>query len=114
MLFDRHFTVPSRLSILVALLPGEAMSFTQLKQATSLADGNLYTQAQRLVDAKYVSSWRESRGDRGRTFFRITDEGVLALTIHTKKLRAALEARKPPVTGAGKPRSAVEDDSRVW
>lgn len=111
--FDPYFTSPSRLAILFALVSGETMSFTELKKVTSLADGNLHTQASRLVEACYVERWKESRDGRERTFFRISDQGFLALKLHTKKLQAALDARKAPVSGSVKPET-TDDDSRVW
>jgi DNA-binding MarR family transcriptional regulator len=111
--FDRHFTAPSRLSILVALVSGEAMSFTELKKVTELADGNLHTQAQHLVEAGYVERWKESREGRERTFYRISDRGFLALKLHTNKLQAALDARKLPVSRPVRQKSS-DDDSRVW
>jgi predicted transcriptional regulator len=46
----------SRLSILVALLPGDAVDFTWLQKNLNISDGNLGTHLRRLEAENYVKS----------------------------------------------------------
>ena len=45
-----------RLSILVALLPGDAVDFTWLQKNLNISDGNLGTHLRRLEAENYVKS----------------------------------------------------------
>ena len=49
---DDTLSSPARIAIMAALVPGQALSFTVLKRATGLADGNLHVQARKLAAAE--------------------------------------------------------------
>ncbi len=54
--FDKHFTSPARLAIIASLASGEPRSFTELKEETGLADGNLHVQTRKLQEIGYIES----------------------------------------------------------
>lgn len=108
--FDRLLT-PSRLSVLGALVPHEALTFSELKAASGLRDGNLYVHSSKLVTAGYVEIRKVRRGGRQVTAFRLTDQGLEALRSHVHQLETLLAARGP-VAEPKRPRRV--DDSQVW
>jgi hypothetical protein len=112
--FDEMISAPCRLGILATLVPGEPVSFTEMKAATSLSDGNLHVQTRKLADVGYITIDKVKRGRRSVTQFRISKLGLERLRLHVMKLQAVLDAE----TGAGDPpaapRRAPSDDSVVW
>ncbi len=112
MQFDEHLTSPARLSIIAALVPGVAKTFTELKGSTGLADGNLHVQTQKLAEAGYIEIQKRMRGKRSLTRFRITERGLASLKLHIRKLRAII-ATESGVIGP-KLSGGETDDSQVW
>ncbi len=112
--FDRHCTSPARLSILVSLVPGEALSFTELKKGTGLADGNLHVQTRKLIETGYISFRKEQHGKRSVTRFRITATGLLALRLHSRMLQRVLEGGRAAIEPRSRSRDPGSDDSQVW
>ena len=112
MTFDEHMTSSARLSVIAALVPGETLSFTDLKRATGLTDGNLHVQARRLAEVGYVEILRGQRGRRSWTRFRITEKGLAALKLHARKLQTILATK----TGVIRPAAASlrKDDAQFW
>lgn len=110
--FDEMISAPCRLGILATLVPGVPVSFTEMKAATSLSDGNLHVQTRKLADVGYIDINKAMRGRRSVTEFRITDLGLEQLRLHVMKLQRVLDAE----TGAGRSpkRSMRPDDSAVW
>ena len=112
--FDEMISAPCRLGILATLVPGEPISFTEMKAATSLSDGNLHVQTRKLADVGYIDINKVRKGKRSVTEFRITDLGLERLRLYVMKLQAVLdaetgaEARPAPASTAG------SDDSVVW
>ena len=105
-------SAPCRLGILATLVPGVPVSFTEMKAATSLSDGNLHVQTRKLADVGYIDINKAMRGRRSVTEFRITDLGLEQLRLHVMKLQRVLDLE----TGASRsPKRAVRpDDSAVW
>ncbi len=112
MRFDEALMSSARMSIVAALLPGEARTFTELKRATGLADGNLHVQTRKLAAAGYLEILKSQRGHRSLTRFRITEQGVSALKLHVRKLESIL-ATESGVIRAARP-SPRPDRSQVW
>jgi len=111
--FDEMISAPCRLSILAALVPGEPVSFTEMKAATSLSDGNLHVQTRKLDDVGYIEINKSMKGRRSVTRFRITELGRERLRLHVMKLQKILDAdagSKRPVQRSPRP----PDDSAVW
>ena len=110
--FDKMISAPCRLGILATLVPGTAVSFTEMKAATSLSDGNLHAQTRKLGDAGYIEIRKTMKGRRSVTEFRITGLGRERLQLHIMKLQKILDAS----SAAQRPvqRSERPDDSAVW
>lgn len=110
--FDEMISAPCRLGILATLVPGEPVSFTEMKAATSLSDGNLHVQTRKLADVGYIEINKVMKGRRSVTEFRLTQLGLERLRLHVMKLQKVLDAE----AGAARPskRSRRPDDSAVW
>ena len=110
--FDEIISAPCRLCILAALVPGVPVSFTEMKAATSLSDGNLHVQTRKLAGVGYIEINKIMKGRRSVTEFRITGLGRERLRLHIMKLQKILdpeEGAKARVKHTGRP-----DDSAVW
>lgn len=110
--FDKLISAPCRLGILATLIPGEPVSFSALKAATSLSDGNLHAQTRKLEAAGYIEINKIRKGKRTLTEFCITTLGRERLQLHIMKLQKILDAD----TGTRRPvqRTRRPDDSAVW
>ena len=107
--FDEMISAPCRLGILATLVPGQAVSFSDMKAATSLSDGNLHVQTRKLADVGYIQINKGMKGRRSVTEFRITELGLERLRLHVMKLQAVPDAE----TGVARP-ATRPDDSVVW
>ena len=90
--FDKLISAPCRLGILAALVPGAPVSFSDMKAATSLSDGNLHAQTRKLSEAGYIEINKIMKGRRSVTEFRITGLGRERLQLHIRKLQKILDA----------------------
>ena len=106
---DPLLGTPARLAIVATLADGRDRTFTELKSATGLADGNLHVQTRRLTEAGYLRRRREQREGRQVTCYRLEEDGLAALRKLADRLQAALTGVRPVRTG---PRE--RDDSQVW
>lgn len=110
--FDEMISSPARLAILTTLMPGEAVRFTAMKQATGLADGNLHVQTAKLAEAGYIDIRKIRRGRRALTEYRLTELGLERFRLHVRTLQAALETEVPVIRPLLP--SERRDDSEVW
>ena len=110
--FDQMISAPCRLGILATLVPGLPVTFMEMKEATSLSDGNLHVQTRKLSDVGYIDINKTSKGRRTVTEFRITDLGREQLRLHVMKLQEILDVESS-VEGSAR-RSGRTDDSAVW
>jgi hypothetical protein len=110
--FDKMISAPCRLGILAALVPGEPVSFTELKAATSLSDGNLHAQTRKLGDVGYIEISKITKGKRSVTEFRIAGLGRERLQLYIMKLQKLLDAGTSTRRPVQQPRQ--KDDSAVW
>ena len=105
-------SAPCRLGILATLIPGSPVTFMEMKEATSLSDGNLHVQTRKLHDVGYIDITKSTKGRRTVTEFRITDLGRERLKLHVMKLQQILDGdlgQDRPATS-----SSRADDSAVW
>jgi DNA-binding transcriptional ArsR family regulator len=96
---DPVLSDPTRLRIQAALhaLPGTAaMSFTILRKALMLTDGNLGKHVHVLMDAGFVDAEEHWRGKRRTTLYRATSAGRAAFDAHVRALNAIIAASTPP------------------
>jgi DNA-binding PadR family transcriptional regulator len=105
-------SAPCRLGILATLVPGLPVTFTEMKEATSLSDGNLHVQTRKLFDVGYIDIVKTAKGRRSVTEFRITDLGREQLRLHVMKLQEILDAGTTVKGGARRP--GRTDDAAVW
>ena len=110
--FDEMISAPCRLGILATLVPGQPVSFMDMKAATSLSDGNLHVQTRKLADVGYIEINKVMKGRRSVTEFRLTKLGLERLRLHVMKLQKVLDAEAE----APQPRQRLTrpDDSAVW
>ena len=110
--FDKMISAPCRLGILAALVPGDSISFSAMKAATSLSDGNLHAQTRKLSEVDYIEITKTTKGRRTVTEFRITEMGRERLQQYILKLQKLLDVG----SGGRRPVQRVErpDDSAVW
>ncbi|MGI9223322.1 MAG: transcriptional regulator [Woeseiaceae bacterium] len=110
--FDEMISAPCRLGILATLVPGIAVSFTEMKTKTSLSDGNLHVQTHKLAEVGYIDISKVMKGRRSVTEFRITELGLERLRLYVMKLQQVLDAEastKPSAKDSTRP-----DESAVW
>ena len=110
--FDEMISAPCRLGILATLVPGAPVSFTEMKAATSLSDGNLHVQTHKLADVGYIEINKVKKGRRSVTEFRLTELGLERLRLHVMKLQAVLDSKTVVTRPAQRPERS--DDSAVW
>ena len=114
--FDKMISAPCRLGILATLVPGDSVSFSEMKAATSLSDGNLHAQTRKLGDVGYIEINKIMKGRRSVTEFRITELGRERLQLYIMKLQKILDtgtdARQAIRRTVQRPRRP--DDSAVW
>ena len=126
--FDDIICAPRRLGILATLVPGEPVSFTEMKAMISLSDGNLHVQTRKLANVGYIDIRKTKKGKRSVTHFSITELGRERLREHVARLQKILDANagtrktvakpmsRPAKNAKGHPgkRLALPDDSAVW
>ncbi len=105
-------SAPCRLGILATLVPGLPVTFMEMKEATSLSDGNLHVQTRKLNDVGYIDISKSNKGRRTVTEFRLTDLGRDRLRLHVMKLQQILDGESSADTSA--PPAGRADDSAVW
>jgi DNA-binding PadR family transcriptional regulator len=110
--FDEIISAPCRLGILATLVPGSAVSFTAMKAATSLSDGNLHVQTRKLAEVGYIEIQKTMKGRRTVTEFRLTELGRERLRLYVRKLQTILDAETDTPARIKRVRKA--DDSAVW
>jgi DNA-binding MarR family transcriptional regulator len=95
-----------------ALPTNTAMSFTILRKALALTDGNLGTHLHVLVDAGFVGTQEQWRGKRRTTLYRATSAGRAAFEAHVRALNAIIEGSAPSAAD-GRPGQAVPRTGRT-
>lgn len=83
---DPLIHAPMRLRItstLAALAPGDALSFTRLRDLLDTTAGNLITHLRRLDDADYIDATKRAN----TTYYALTDTGRTAYTNYKTTLQ---------------------------
>ena len=76
---------------LVAFLAGAGeVTFTQLKQALDVSDGNLESHLKKLISADYVAVRKETGLGRPQTYYILTSTGNAALQNYVQVLQKML------------------------
>lgn len=79
-----------RLSILGALLSGDAVDFTWLQRNLNISDGNLGAHLRKLEAENYISSEKAFVNRKPKTWYQITADGRGALERLLRQLEAML------------------------
>jgi DNA-binding MarR family transcriptional regulator len=86
-----------RLSILAALVSGDAVDFTYLQKNLGISDGNLGTHLRKLEAENYIRSKKVFVKRKPKTWFQITPAGRNALERLFRQLEGMLAKSKCPV-----------------
>jgi len=86
--FDELILSKTRLGIIAALMSGDKLDFTYLRNALKLSDGNLSIQIRKLEEAGYIKVEKKFVGRKPRTFCKITRKGQKAVINLIGKLEA--------------------------
>ena len=77
--FDELILSKTRLGIISALIGGDKLEFTYLRDTLNISDGNLSVQIRKLEDAGYIKVKKVFVGRKPKTFCRITPKGQRAI-----------------------------------
>jgi DNA-binding transcriptional ArsR family regulator len=90
---DTIIHAPVRLAIMSALVRGDELEFTALRDAVSTSDGNLSTHAAKLEKAGYIKIRKRFAKKRPQTLYRITATGQAAFLKYLDTLQSLLPSR---------------------
>ena len=91
---DRLIHERVRLGIVSALAAHEVQTFSELKQALGLTDGNLSVHARRLEEAGYVACTKGYDGRIPKTDYRLTAKGRAALQRYLAHMESLIRAAR--------------------
>jgi len=91
---DRLIHERVRLGIVSALAAHDVQTFSELKQALGLTDGNLSVHARRLEEAGYVACRKGFDGRLPRTDYRLTPKGRAALERYLAHMEALIRTAR--------------------
>ena len=109
---DQLFHVPARLGIATALYARRrGMSFSELKKACELSDGNQSRHISRMEQASVVLSEKTFIDRIPRTTITLTEEGRARFERYIEHLRSIVEAQEivPDLNDDALPRGTVYD-----
>ncbi|MHC4666091.1 MAG: winged helix-turn-helix domain-containing protein [Planctomycetota bacterium] len=86
--FDELILSKTRLGIISALISGDKLDFTYLRNALNLSDGNLSVQIRKLQEAGYIKIEKIFVERKPKTFCKITSKGQKAVKDLLHKLEA--------------------------
>ncbi len=84
--FDELILSKTRLGIISALIGGDKLEFTYLRNALKLSDGNLSVQIRKLEEAGYIKVEKIFIERKPKTFCKITRKGQKAVKNLISKL----------------------------
>ncbi|MHC4737955.1 MAG: winged helix-turn-helix domain-containing protein [Planctomycetota bacterium] len=90
--FDELILSKTRLGIISALIGGDKLDFTYLRNALKLSDGNLSVQIRKLEKTGYIKVEKIFINRKPKTFCRITDRGRKAVVCLVKHLEDLVES----------------------
>lgn len=77
--FDELILSKTRLGIISALIGGDKLEFTYLRNTLNLSDGNLSVQIRKLEEAGYIKVEKVFVDRKPKTFCKITSRGQKAV-----------------------------------
>ncbi len=91
---DRVIHEKGRLAIMSMLAASPELSFTELRDALNMTDGNLTTHIRTLQEAGYLSVTKSFRNNRPLTTCALTPEGQKAFTGYINLLESIVKQTK--------------------
>ena len=92
---DRVIHEKGRLAIMSMLAATAELSFTEMRDALSMTDGNLTTHIRTLQEAGYVSITKSFQNNRPLTTCSLTATGRKAFTNYINLLEQIIQQNKP-------------------
>ena len=92
---DRVIHEKGRLAIMSMLAASPALSFTEMRDALAMTDGNLTTHIRTLQEAGYISVTKSFQNNRPLTTCSLTATGKKAFTSYINLLEKIIQQTKP-------------------
>ncbi len=92
---DRVIHEKGRLAIMSMLAASPELSFTEMRDALAMTDGNLTTHIRTLQEAGYVSVTKSFQNNRPLTTCALTAAGKKAFASYINLLEAIIQQSKP-------------------
>ena len=92
---DRVIHEKGRLAIMSMLAASPELSFTEMRDALNMTDGNLTTHIRTLQEAGYVSVTKSFQNNRPLTTCALTAAGKKAFAGYINLLEAIIQQSKP-------------------
>jgi DNA-binding MarR family transcriptional regulator len=92
---DRVIHEKGRLAIMSMLAASAELSFTELREALEMTDGNLTTHIRTLQEAGYISVTKSFHNKRPLTTCALTAQGKRAFTNYINLLERIVQQNKP-------------------
>lgn len=92
---DRVIHEKGRLAIMSMLAAAPALSFTELREALGMTDGNLTTHIRTLQEAGYISVTKSFQNRRPLTTCALTPAGQAAFSCYIDLLEKIVQQTKP-------------------
>ena len=92
---DRVIHEKGRLAIMSMLAASPELSFTEMRDALSMTDGNLTTHIRTLQESGYVSVTKSFQNNRPHTTCSLTAAGHKAFTNYINLLEQIIRQNKP-------------------
>jgi DNA-binding MarR family transcriptional regulator len=92
---DRVIHEKGRLAIMSMLAASPELSFTELREALQMTDGNLTTHIRTLQEAGYVSVTKSFQNNRPLTTCALTVSGKSAFTQYINLLEKIIQQSRP-------------------
>jgi DNA-binding MarR family transcriptional regulator len=89
--FDELILSKTRLGIISALISGDTLEFTYLRDLLELSDGNLSVQIRKLEEAGYIKVEKVFVDRKPKTFCKITRKGQRAIKNLIGKLESLIK-----------------------
>ena len=92
---DRVIHEKGRLAIMSMLAASPELSFTEMRDALNMTDGNLTTHIRTLQEAGYLSVTKSFQNNRPLTTCSVTPAGKKAFTSYINLLEKIVQQSKP-------------------
>jgi DNA-binding MarR family transcriptional regulator len=92
---DRVIHEKGRLAIMSMLAASSELSFTEMRDALNMTDGNLTTHLRTLQEAGYLSVTKSFQNNRPLTTCSLTSAGHKAFTNYINLLEQIIQQNKP-------------------